>query len=452
MVGWLLPVSIFSKTFTNVVFENFAQLPVIFLFFFLLARLNSDPSLVMDILPRKKTIAIILLFVTFQIFLMLRQAFLHGDSYLGFGFAHGLATFFQVVLAILLAYSVQTVFIRKTEDVFMFLNSLLYTLAFYLLLVVLPQIVVSFGGDLTKWVNTMASFFERRWQGRSWYEDGSYAATLHRVNGFEPEAPFLVMLLGLVFSPILISVIQEHTDNFRWLKKFKAFAWPLLLAVMVVLLTAKATSGFLMFLFLAIFLIIFAPKNSRKKIFQILVIAGSLMLVLYISVPGYREIVSQWLLKKQGTDNRLGGTIGLWESFIHHPILGVGFGNEGIYIHQFLPDWSKHNSEYINVYSKVSYPILNDFLGWLARFGVVFVGLFIYFIIRLWLRTVTIYKEIFGDTSAAVVTRIALRSFIMFVPLVGLFSLITQINAFSWPMLLIIFFYWRVISITESQK
>ena len=106
MVGWLLPVSIFSKTFTNVVFENFAQLPVIFLFFFLLARLNSDPSLVMDILPRKKTIAIILLFVTFQIFLMLRQAFLHGDSYLGFGFAHGLATFFQVVLAILLAYSV----------------------------------------------------------------------------------------------------------------------------------------------------------------------------------------------------------------------------------------------------------------------------------------------------------------------------------------------------------
>ena len=176
------------------------------------------------------------------------------------------------------------------------------------------------------------------------------------------------------------------------------------------------------------------------------------MLVLYISVPGYREIVSQWLLKKQGTDNRLGGTIGLWESFIHHPILGVGFGNEGIYIHQFLPDWSKHNSEYINVYSKVSYPILNDFLGWLARFGVVFVGLFIYFIIRLWLRTVTIYKEIFGDTSAAVVTRIALRSFIMFVPLVGLFSLITQINASSWPMLLIIFFYWRVISITESQK
>jgi len=453
MVGWLLPVTLLPKTITSALFENFAQLAFPVLLVFLLVALNLKPALIDELLPKPGTMQIWGVFIASQLALFAWYSIKYGESVHTYGLIHGWMTFIQFMLAIFFAYVIQKVFIRDVDNVVTFLGSLIISLSVYVTLVLGPQLIVSFHGPLTGWTNALAQLFERHWDDRSWYDAGSYVATKHRLNGFEPEAPFLVMLLGLVFTPVLIAILQEPIQHFKNVKWIKWLTWLLLGALCVVFLMARSTSGYIMIALVGIFMVLFAPKQTRKWVIFSVILFVIALGITYQVVPGVHHMFEKWLFDKKGTDNRLGGTIGLALTFLHHPLLGVGYGNEGYFIEQYLPAWSKHNSEYVNFYSKTSYPILNDMLGWLARFGLVALLIGGGLLIKLVYKAGHVYHGLRDVRDVDAMTyRIVLRAFFIMVPMALVMASITQINAFSWPMLLMYFFYWRVIGLATNFK
>ena len=96
--------------------------------------------------------------------------------------------------------------------------------------------------------------------------------------------------------------------------------------------------------------------------------------------------------------------------------------------------------------------MLNDFLGWLARFGAIVVISAIWLLGGLIIRAVNVYRQLIqSDKPEQIEYRIVIRAFFVMVPLTLMVAMITQINAFSWPMLLMYFFYWRVIHLAEAS-
>ena len=453
MVGWLLPVALLPKTITSALFENFAQAAFPILLIFGLIALNLKPALIDDLLPERRTMKLWGIFIVSQLVLFAWYSLKYGESIHTYGLIHGWITFVQFIMAIFFAYVIQKVFIRDADNVVTFLVSLVISLSVYVVFVLVPQLVVSFHGPLTGWTNGLAHLFERHWDDRSWYDAGSYVATKHRLNGFEPEAPFLVMLLGLVFSPVLVAILQEPIQHFKNGKWLKVLVWGLLCALCVVFLMARSTSGYIMLALVGVFMILFAPKQTRKWFILGGIVFILVMGIAYMTVPVIHHMFEKWLFDKKGTDNRLGGTIGLALTFLHHPLVGVGYGNEGYFIEQYLPAWSKHNSEYLNFYSKTSYPILNDMLGWLARFGLIALLIGGWLLGNLISKAGHVYHSLRGVRDVdAIVYRIVLRAFFIMVPMALIMASITQINAFSWPMLLMYFFYWRTIQLATQLQ
>ncbi|MBJ7694924.1 hypothetical protein C6P08_07380 [Weissella confusa] len=454
MVNWLLPVAMFPKTFTNFFFENMAQIAFPIFLIFVLVKLYLQPALVNELVPERRTLQIWGAMVGIQFILFGWQVIRHNESIHTYGLLHGWMAFVQLLIIIWAAYAVQKVFIRDGIDVEMFIRSLVVTLAVYLVFVVVPQLLVTLHLPFTGWTNALAGLFERHWADRSWYDDGSYVATINRVNGFEPEAPFLVMLLGLVFSPVLIGIVHEPIlRRLRIGRQLQYMTWFLMVLLTFVFLSVRASSGYMMLALLGFFTVVSAPRKYRKIWLSIMAAGVVVVIAAYMVVPFVHDLLDRWIFNKSGTDNRLGGTIGLAKTFLSHPFLGVGFGNEGYFIEQYLPEWSKHNSEYINVYSKMAYPVLNDMLGWLARYGAVVVLSGLWLLGGVVVRAVRAYQNILQDERpVASYYRIALRAFTIMVPLTLIVSCITQINAFSWPMLLMYFFYWRVIHLAEESK
>lgn len=98
------------------------------------------------------------------------------------------------------------------------------------------------------YVNGLAQLFERRWIGRDdFYQAGSYVTTQMRLNGFEPEAPFLAILIGVVFLPIFMMGVRQSL--IIWRRPGVAntlLLWVTLIAAWLVLLAAKTTTGMLL--------------------------------------------------------------------------------------------------------------------------------------------------------------------------------------------------------------
>ena len=64
--------------------------------------------------------------------------------------------FIQVILSIWIAYTVQKMLIRSYADAVKFMKSVIITVAVYLGLIVLPQILYLFGmTSLSHWVNQL---------------------------------------------------------------------------------------------------------------------------------------------------------------------------------------------------------------------------------------------------------------------------------------------------------
>ena len=246
-------------------------------------------------------------------------------------------------------------------------------------------------------------------------------------------------------------LIQEPLKAFknRWIY------WTALIlgaASLGVLLLAKTTTGFLLIGILALVYWLAAPKKQKISLFFLGIVALLGVAFAYVAVPSIHSLLNTWIFQKGGTDNRLGGTIALIKTWLQHPLFGVGYGYEGQYIVDNLPEWSKNNFEYMQVYRKQAYPILNDLFGWLARYGLVFCLTFAWLLFSLIKRSLVILKEITGQfDERSMFYRISIKAFYMTVVVVVVVSAVTPSNVMSWPILLMLFFYWRVVHIAEND-
>ncbi|KAA8456488.1 O-antigen ligase family protein [Weissella paramesenteroides] len=452
MVNWLMPFAILPKTYTFFFFDLFSQIAVVVFGLFILIKLYLQPTQLEDVLPKTSTLRIWGVFVVVQLILMTYESFVVGATTRVYGLLHGLLMFIQVILSIWMAYTIQKMLIRRYDDAIKFMKSVVITMAVYLGVIVLPQILYLFGfTSLTHWINPIAHLFERHWENRNFYDNGSYVTTSMRVNGFEPEAAYLALLVGIAFSPFLLMLIQEPLRAFknRWIY------WTAIIlgaASLGVLLLAKTTTGFLLIGILALVYWLAAPKKQKISLFFLGIIAVIGVALTYITVPSIHNLLNTWIFQKGGTDNRLGGTIALIRTWLQHPLFGVGYGYEGQYIVDNLPAWSKNNFEYMQVYQHQAYPILNDTFGWLARYGLVFFLIFIWLLFGLVKRSLVVLKELSGKfDQRSMFYRVSIKAFYMTIITVAVVSSVTPSNVVSWPILLMLFFYWRVIHIAEND-
>lgn len=452
MVNWLMPFAILPKTYTFFFFDLFSQIAVVVFGLFILVKLYLQPKQLEDVLPKTSTLRIWGVFVVIQLILMTYESFVVGATTRVYGLLHGLLMFIQVILSIWMAYTIQKMLIRSYYDAIKFMKSVVITMAVYLGVIVLPQILYLFGfTSLTHWINPIAHLFERHWENRNFYDNGSYVTTSMRVNGFEPEAAYLALLVGIAFSPFLLMLIQEPLRAFknRWIYWIAIILGA---ASLGVLLLAKTTTGFLLIGILALVYWLAAPKKQKISLFFLGIIAVIGVALIYITVPSVHNLLNTWIFQKGGTDNRLGGTIALIRTWLQHPLFGVGYGYEGQYIVDNLPAWSKNNFEYMQVYQHQAYPILNDTFGWLARYGLVFFLIFIWLLFGLVKRSLVVLKELSGKfDQRSMFYRVSIKAFYMTIITVAVVSSVTPSNVVSWPILLMLFFYWRVIHIAEND-
>ncbi|MDF8367801.1 hypothetical protein G9406_09470 [Weissella paramesenteroides] len=452
MVNWLMPFAILPKTYTFFFFDLFSQIAVVVFGLFILVKLYLQPKQLEDVLPKTSTLRIWGVFVVVQLILMTYESFVVGATTRVYGLLHGLLMFIQVILSIWMAYTIQKMLIRSYDDAIKFMKSVVITTAVYLGVIVLPQILYLFGfTSLTHWINPIAHLFERHWENRNFYDNGSYVTTSMRVNGFEPEAAYLALLVGIAFSPFLLMLIQEPLRAFknRWIYWIAIILGA---ASLGVLLLAKTTTGFLLIGILALVYWLAAPKKQKISLFFLGIIAVIGVALTYITVPSVHNLLNTWIFQKGGTDNRLGGTIALIRTWLQHPLFGVGYGYEGQYIVDNLPAWSKNNFEYMQVYQHQAYPILNDTFGWLARYGLVFFLIFIWLLFGLVKRSLVVLKELSGKfDQRSMFYRVSIKAFYMTIITVAVVSSVTPSNVVSWPILLMLFFYWRVIHIAEND-
>lgn len=452
MVNWLMPFAILPKTYTFFFFDLFSQIAVVVFGLFILVKLYLQPKQLEDVLPKTSTLRIWGVFVVVQLILMTYESFVVGATTRVYGLLHGLLMFIQVILSIWMAYTIQKMLIRSYDDAIKFMKSVVITMAVYLGVIVLPQILYLFGfTSLTHWINPIAHLFERHWENRNFYDNGSYVTTSMRVNGFEPEAAYLALLVGIAFSPFLLMLIQEPLRAFknRWIYWIAIILGA---ASLGVLLLAKTTTGFLLIGILALVYWLAAPKKQKISLFFLGIIAVIGVALIYITVPSVHNLLNTWIFQKGGTDNRLGGTIALIRTWLQHPLFGVGYGYEGQYIVDNLPAWSKNNFEYMQVYQHQAYPILNDTFGWLARYGLVFFLIFIWLLFGLVKRSLVVLKELSGKfDQRSMFYRVSIKAFYMTIITVAVVSSVTPSNVVSWPILLMLFFYWRVIHIAEND-
>ncbi|MDF8372304.1 O-antigen ligase family protein [Weissella paramesenteroides] len=452
MVNWLMPFAILPKTYTFFFFDLFSQIAVVVFGLFILVKLYLQPKQLEDVLPKTSTLRIWGVFVVVQLILMTYESFVVGATTRVYGLLHGLLMFIQVILSIWMAYTIQKMLIRSYDDAIKFMKSVVITMVVYLGVIVLPQILYLFGfTSLTHWINPIAHLFERHWENRNFYDNGSYVTTSMRVNGFEPEAAYLALLVGIAFSPFLLMLIQEPLRAFknRWIYWIAIILGA---ASLGVLLLAKTTTGFLLIGILALVYWLAAPKKQKISLFFLGIIAVIGVALIYITVPSVHNLLNTWIFQKGGTDNRLGGTIALIRTWLQHPLFGVGYGYEGQYIVDNLPAWSKNNFEYMQVYQHQAYPILNDTFGWLARYGLVFFLIFIWLLFGLVKRSLVVLKELSGKfDQRSMFYRVSIKAFYMTIITVAVVSSVTPSNVVSWPILLMLFFYWRVIHIAEND-
>ena len=296
MVSWLLPIALLPKTYTYYLFDSSAQLALPLFGLFILVKLYLQPTQLETVLPKKSTLRIWGAFIVVQLALMGWEYLKIGESVQVYGLIHGFVAFMTMLLVIWVAYTIQKMSLQSFEDAVKFAKSGLIALVVYLALIVLPQMLVMVGfHQLDFYVNGLAKVFERHWQDRDFYDNGSYVTTLHRLNGFEPEASFLALLLGMVFSPALIMLVQEPIKNFRSKKWLYWLGWGLIAFILVVMMLAKTTTGFLLIGLLGLIFLVSAPKTQKIWFGSAAVAFLVLVALAYQFVPPVTHQLNTWL-------------------------------------------------------------------------------------------------------------------------------------------------------------
>ncbi|WP_238479206.1 O-antigen ligase family protein [Fructobacillus papyrifericola] len=428
---------------------------------FILVQLFRYPSRLKSILPSKAALTLTGFFWVMQIGSMLVSYSITGETILTMGIIHSGIILFTWTLTVYVAWATIQLSINSERDERQFIKSGLVALGIYLVVVILPQIFVTLNiGHLNSYVNHLAKLFERHWQmhgpNYDFYRNGSYVTSEHRVNGFEPEAAFLANLVGVAYLPLLIGLTAAKSKIWGHTRRTSSDIFlnsVFAISIFGVLLLAKTTTGILTAC-IAYLLWIFWSKGKGRWSLIFLAAFGILMIVFaYFKVGVIHNLLNQFLFAKGGTDNRLGGTIGLLLTFLTHPIFGVGYGFTSYFIIKNVPESTTHNFEFQHVYSQFGYPNLSDLLGWFASFGLVIMIPAIWLLCRLVARSYLVKYRVQMSHLSDDSKRWNQAMMIAFITMIILaaFSSIFVIQVFLWPYLLMFFFYRKHIMRLEQE-
>ncbi|WP_137625017.1 O-antigen ligase family protein [Lactiplantibacillus pingfangensis] len=266
------------------------------------------------------------------------------------GVLSGTVHFIELVTSIMLTYTAIAISIDSIADMRRFILGVFWSLLGFEILVLIPQIIATSTRALDPWVNFLGRWFEDREAVRpDFYWNGSYVSSLLRVNGFQGEASFLAAQLALVFIPFSIAAIRNRIDYFHVdSSKTKLLKyWLAIFSVLVILFFAKTTTGFLVIGTTLILLFLAANKREKVALAITAVIGLVLVGVAYSRIASIHTLLNEYLFNKGNTSNRLGNSIGLLMTFLHHPILGVGEGFTNYFTFEYVPSWTRNNIEYI---------------------------------------------------------------------------------------------------------
>lgn len=445
----LFPIILFPKPFTDAWDVGFANASFFFGLIFLAIKLYQAPRDLTAYKMRPKTWLIWGVFVAVQMLVMNYSYFQTADAKQILGLLHGFLLFAQLLIIFYLAFVIQNYTIVDERNIRRYMQVIIISFWVYMLLLLIPQVAYTFGAHgFHDYLKMLAGPFERHWVKRDWYDLGSYTLTSWRVNGFEPESPFLAILLGTIFTPVMMAWVQERVKLFK--RGNNLIAWGGLLAVLGVMIVVRSSTGILAAALAIALLVLTSKRSIRVKVLVAALVGVILLTVLYQVNPVVERMLNSFIFEKQGTDNRLGGTIGLLLLVLHAPLFGVGYGFTGYFILQHVPAWSTNNAEFKSLYAKTGYPILNDSLGFMAQYGV------IWYLIGAWLllglvRRASIVVQRLGDSDEERLLRTTLRAFFFMIAMMVLLSFTTSVQYTTWGALFMFYFYRRTIIITEQR-
>lgn len=428
----------------------------------ILLQVYRKPERLGAIIPSGKAILLTGFFWLMQLLAMLLSYQKTGDTKLTSGLLHSLIFLLTWTITVYVAWAVIQVTVLSEVDEKKFVKAGLIGLAVYLLLVVLPQLAYTLGvHGFAGYDDFIGRLFERHWRMHTsvhydFYQNGSYVTSQNRVNGFEPEAAFLANLLGVVYLPLLVGLTAAGQKFWRFTKSKRADSWVntiFALSIIAILLLAKTTTGLLTAVVAYVIWIAFAKGRLRQSLTAMMVVGLLLLGIAYFKVGFVHQIFNQILFAKQGTDNRLGGSIALVLTFLAHPFLGVGYGFTSFFILENVPAFTTNNFEYKEVYAQFGYPILSDFFGWFASFGLVVMIPALYLLFKLVARSylsnyrLTLSQEPSSDYTWDKAMHVA---FIVMIILAFVSSFFV-IQVFLWPYLLMFFFYRKHLERVEKE-
>ncbi|CAK1229778.1 hypothetical protein R53140_OCIKHKEL_00377 [Fructobacillus fructosus] len=460
MVNFLLPITFFSKNYTNSIAETTAMVAFPVFIFIILIQLFRFPERMAKVVPSQQAFLLGGLFWLFQLVAMFFSYQVTGETPITSGLLHSTLTLITWTMTVYVAWAVIQVTVISTDDEVKFVRSGLLGLLFYLILVVFPQLTISLHiGALHGYVNELAHLFERRWVSRdhyNFYTNGSYVATSGRINGFEPEAAFLANLVGVVYLPILIGLTVTKKKIWKWTKTVKVdqtlnFFYALI--IFSLLIFVKSTTGILTAVVGCSLWLIWSKGGLRRTLGILTSLAILVGLIAYLKIGFIHNLLNEFLFAKGGTDNRLGGSIGLFRTFLTHGLIGVGYGFTSYFTVQNVPAFTTHNFEFQQVYSQYGYPNLSDLLGWFAAFGLIIMVPAFFLLFRLVARTYFVkyrlaYLALSDEEKSW--SRALIIAFMTMIVLAA-FSSFFVIQVFLWPYLLMFFFYRRHILRLEQE-
>lgn len=380
MTYWLIPSGLLTKVLINKGPLISQSAPFFFMcvFFGYIILFKKN---IFDLRINLKVVYVAIIILISQIIAIILSILRYPDSMnQTSGILNGTVSVVFTGFIIFATYYVLLTTLSNPRQVKKFFIGSLLIFAVYLIVILLPQAIDTVTGSFDKYANLIGHLEQRHVGRNDFYAAGSYVTTLRRVNGLLPEASFLAAMISIVFVPMMVSGIVNHYDLFGLKKKSIYLLWGMLLITIGILFMAKTSTGFIAIALAVLELFAFSNKFDKKIYFCLGIASLLVIIVMYFQIDFVHTMLNNYLLKKQGISNRLGGTIGLLLTFIHNPIIGVGMGFTSPYVFDYVPFSMTINEEFIKVFSSTGFADQSVWGEIFAYFGLVLViplGLFI---------------------------------------------------------------------------
>ncbi|MGG0750462.1 hypothetical protein ABE107_15340 [Priestia megaterium] len=357
------------------------------------------------------------------------------------------AGFLIFLCGVLVHYLVVKLTVNTKRDIENFSRGIWHAIVISIIVCLIQFVYIVIPGTFQSLVHFIGTYLEGKWGGKdanlalnSYYTMGSYVETVKRINGLTEEASNMATLFFVAFIPFLLASIKNRYNVFNQNKNTKKLHVTLILMV-VILISAKTSSGILF----GIVALVLAYRYFDKK-YQLLVLACSFVAIIIFIGYGiqnnyFEYLIQNFILSKNenSMSNRTGGTIALLKASFFGFFTGVGYEYHAYYIGTYLPEWARHNIEYFDSVKNRDFPILSVLLGWLTDYGVIVVGLIVWYIrnqFKSFKNNLKFIKHK-GNSDIFFITLLdAMRYYLVFALIAAIFSYVWYASTY-----LVIFFF-----------